>query len=237
MCGTNNFTSFTSVKKITEEFKNPVRTVSINIKRGAPYMAEFTEECQEKLEFWDVHIISKSFMYKQIRRMVNGLVTVACGMCSVEDLRQTLKDPTKVKYLERSFPPWALFLNNVEYYPEDLIYPGPLQELPKEYRTLSKTLEKYLHLQGYTSGIKDKSLDTISVPDSCHVLYNEESAKNNDINSIDKISDSDSLHCVGKALTLNEFSEHISQHGGRNESVLTSSDEIVDSDIQINSNR
>lgn len=66
MCGTNNFTSFTSVKKITEEFKNPVRTVSINVKRGAPYMAGSTEECQDKLEFWDVHIISKSFMYKQV---------------------------------------------------------------------------------------------------------------------------------------------------------------------------
>ncbi|CAC5367574.1 unnamed protein product [Mytilus coruscus] len=237
MCGTNNFTSFTSVKKITEEFKNPVRTVSINIKRGAPYMAGSTEECQEKLEFWDVHIISKSFMFKQIRRMVNGLVTVACGMCSVEDLRQTLNDPThKVKYLERSFPPWALFLNNVEYYPEDLIYPGPLQELQKEYRTLSKILEKYLHLQGYASIIKDKSLDTISVPDSCRVLINkEESTQHNEINSINKICDSDSLHCVEEVLTLNEFSEHISQNVCRNESVLTSSDEIVDSAIQINS--
>ncbi|XP_052083077.1 tRNA pseudouridine synthase-like 1 isoform X1 [Mytilus californianus] len=236
MCGTNNFTSFTSVKKITEEFKNPVRTVSINIKRGAPYMAGSTEECQEKLEFWDVHIISKSFMYKQIRRMVNGLVAVACGKCSVEDLRQTLKDPAhKVKYLERSFPPWALFLNNVEYYPEDLIYPGPLPELQKEYRTLSKTLEKYLHLQGNSDGIKDRTLDTINVPDSCHVLNNEESTKSNENNSINKICDSVSLHCVERALTLNEFSVHISQNVCRNESVLTSNDEIVDSAIQINS--
>lgn len=50
---------------------------------------------------------------------MNGLVAVACDMCSVEDLKQTLKDPAhKVKILERSFPPWALFLNNVEYYPK-----------------------------------------------------------------------------------------------------------------------
>ncbi|CAG2252678.1 unnamed protein product [Mytilus edulis] len=190
MCGTNNFTSFTSVKKITEEFKNPVRTVSINVKRGAPYMAGSTEECQDKLEFWDVHIISKSFMYKQIRRMVNGLVAVACDMCSVEDLKQTLKDPAhKVKILERSFPPWALFLNNVEYYPKDLIYPGPLPQLQKEYRTLSKTLEKYLHLQGYDNDIKDRTRDIINVPDSCSVL-------NNEIYSIGQISDSDSSHCV-----------------------------------------
>ncbi|XP_076085599.1 tRNA pseudouridine synthase-like 1 [Mytilus galloprovincialis] len=236
MCGTNNFTSFTSVKKITEEFKNPVRTVSINVKRGAPFMAGSTEECQEKLEFWDVHIISKSFMYKQIRRMVNGLVAVACDMCSVEDLRQTLKDPAhKVKILERSFPPWALFLNNVEYYPKDLIYPGPLPELQKEYRTMTKTLEKYLHLQGYDNDIKDRTRDTISEPDSCSVLNNEERTNNNEIYFIDQISDSDSVHCVGEDLTLNEFSEHISRNGDKNECVLTHSDEIVDSDIRINS--
>ncbi|XP_063409362.1 tRNA pseudouridine synthase-like 1 isoform X1 [Mytilus trossulus] len=236
MCGTNNFTSFTSVKKIKEEFKNPVRTVSINVKRGAPYMAGSTEECQEKLEFWDVHIISKSFMYKQIRRMVNGLVAVACDMCSVEDLKQTLKDPAhKVKILERSFPPWALFLNNVEYYPKDLIYPGPLPQLQKEYRTLTKTLQKYMHLQGYNNDIRDRTLDTINVPDSFSVPNNEESKKNNEINSIEQISDSDSLHCVGEALTVNEFSECISQSVCSNESVLTSSKEIVDSGIQINS--
>ncbi|CAC5418195.1 unnamed protein product [Mytilus coruscus] len=236
MCGTNNFTSFTSVKKITEEFKNPVRTVSINIKRGAPYMAGSTEECQEKLEFWDVHIISKSFMYKQIRRMVNGLVAVACDMCSVDDLKQTLKDPAhKVKILESSFPPWALFLNNVEYYPKDLIYPGPLPELQNEYRTLSKTLEKYLHLQENSVGIENRTLDTINMPDSCCVLNNADRTNNNESNSLDQISDSDSVHCVGEALTLNEFNEHISEKIGNNESVLTCGDELVDSDIQINS--
>lgn len=100
---------------------------------------------------------------------------------------------------------------------------------------MTKTLEKYLHLQGYANDIKDRTRDIINVPDSCSVLNNEESKKNYEINSIDQISDSDSVHCVGEDLTLNKFSEHISRNGDKNDCVLTHSDEIVDSDIRINS--
>lgn len=47
---------------------------------------------------------------------MSGLAAVASGKCSIEDLKLSLKDPEyKVHGLGQPFPPWGLFLNNVEY--------------------------------------------------------------------------------------------------------------------------
>lgn len=94
------------------------------------------------------------------------------------------------------------------------------------------------HVQGNSDGIKDRILDSINVPDSCSVLNNEERTNNNETNSIDQISDSDSLHCAREDLTFNELTDRSTksvQNVCSNESILTCSDKIEDSDLQINS--
>ena len=71
MCGTHNFLSFTSEKVLKEKEEhgikqNSIKHVNLNIRRSAPFIGDLNKNIQDKLEFWEVHITSKSYMYKQV---------------------------------------------------------------------------------------------------------------------------------------------------------------------------
>ncbi|XP_066190241.1 tRNA pseudouridine synthase-like 1 isoform X2 [Sylvia atricapilla] len=83
-----------------------------------------------ELEFWEVKVKGKAFLYKQVRRMVGALVAVGQGKFSPQRIQELLelKD-------SRAFPPHSmapasgLFLQSVEYSQEDLAPPGAEEEL------------------------------------------------------------------------------------------------------------
>ena len=72
MCGTHDFLSFTSEKVLKEKEalngikQSSIKHVSISIRRSAPFIGDLNKNIQDKVEFWEVHITSKSYMYKQV---------------------------------------------------------------------------------------------------------------------------------------------------------------------------
>ena len=56
--------------------------------------------------------------------MVGGLIKIASGHCSLDDLKRTLADPdnNKIAGFTKPLPPSGLFLTEVEYHPKGKIY-------------------------------------------------------------------------------------------------------------------
>ncbi|XP_035200526.1 tRNA pseudouridine synthase-like 1 isoform X2 [Oxyura jamaicensis] len=73
------------------------------------------------LEFWELKFRSKSFLYRQVRRMVGALVAVGQGKLTPHHIKELLEIKDA-----RAFPPHAmappsgLFLKSVEYNEADL---------------------------------------------------------------------------------------------------------------------
>ncbi|XP_025956432.1 tRNA pseudouridine synthase-like 1 isoform X4 [Dromaius novaehollandiae] len=73
------------------------------------------------LEFWEMEFRSRSFLYRQVRRMVGALVAVGQGKLTPRHIKELLEIKDS-----RAFPPHAmappsgLFLKSVEYNEADL---------------------------------------------------------------------------------------------------------------------
>ncbi|XP_068027465.1 tRNA pseudouridine synthase-like 1 isoform X1 [Anomalospiza imberbis] len=82
------------------------------------------------LEFWEVKVKSRSFLYRQVRRMVGALVAVGQGRLAPAQVRELLelRDPRALPPHAMA-PPAGLFLTRVEYSPADLASPSaPAEE-------------------------------------------------------------------------------------------------------------
>ncbi|XP_050838418.1 tRNA pseudouridine synthase-like 1 isoform X10 [Serinus canaria] len=68
------------------------------------------------LEFWEVRVKSKSFLYRQVRRMVGALVAVGQARLSPAGLQEllALRDPRALPP-SATAPPGGLFLHSVHY--------------------------------------------------------------------------------------------------------------------------
>ncbi|NWS08094.1 PUSL1 protein, partial [Motacilla alba] len=112
LLGTHDFSTFRSLHA---EEQSPVRTLlQLQLQPGPGLLSH--HGLHSGLEFWEVTVKSKSFLYRQVRRMVGALVAVGQGRLSPQQVQQLLelKDP-------RALPPHAmapasgLFLKSVEY--------------------------------------------------------------------------------------------------------------------------
>ncbi|XP_017599557.1 PREDICTED: tRNA pseudouridine synthase-like 1 isoform X2 [Corvus brachyrhynchos] len=126
LLGTHDFSTFRSLSSETP-FQCPVRTLLQLEIQPAP---GFLSHHNRGLEFWEVKFKSRSFLYRQVRRMVGALVAVGQGKLSPQDIQELLE----VKDA-RAFPPHAmappsgLFLKSVEYSQADLAAPSaPAEE-------------------------------------------------------------------------------------------------------------
>ena len=63
MVGTHDYTSFTTIKSLREENKDPIKTVSIEVKLGN----SFLKYHNPGLEIWEIHVTSRSFLFRQVR--------------------------------------------------------------------------------------------------------------------------------------------------------------------------
>ncbi|NXF80338.1 PUSL1 protein, partial [Sclerurus mexicanus] len=114
LLGTHDFSTFRSLNSDTP-FQSPVRTIlQVDIQPSSGFLSHHYEH--RGLEFWEVEVRGRSFVYRQVRRMVGALVAVGQGKLAPHHIKQLLevKDPL-------AFPPNAmapasgLFLKSVEY--------------------------------------------------------------------------------------------------------------------------
>ncbi|NXH14216.1 PUSL1 protein, partial [Bucco capensis] len=114
LLGTHDFSTFRSHNSETA-LQSPIRTIlQVDIQPSAGFLSHHYEH--RGLEFWEVKFRSRSFLYRQVRRMVGSLVAVGQGKLRPQDIKELLelKDA-------RALPPYAmapaagLFLKAVEY--------------------------------------------------------------------------------------------------------------------------
>ncbi|CAK1552621.1 unnamed protein product [Leptosia nina] len=123
--GYHDFTTFKKFDKLFEN-KNNRRTIySIDVRPGRPLVTSYTDNhINNDLEYWEVEIKGRSFVHNQIRRMIGSLIALGAGKININDLKLMLQIPSKHSWLSHvsSSPPDGLYLCNVEYNPQDLIY-------------------------------------------------------------------------------------------------------------------
>ncbi|XP_064252904.1 tRNA pseudouridine synthase-like 1 isoform X2 [Passer domesticus] len=124
--GTHDFSTFRAPQA---EAQGAVRTLQQLQLQPAPGLLG-QHGLHGGLQFWEVRAKSRSFLYRQVRRMVGALVAVGQGRLGPAELQELLqrRDP-------RALPPHAtapargLFLHSVEYSPKAL----PAEMIPAEF--------------------------------------------------------------------------------------------------------
>ncbi|NXD42571.1 PUSL1 protein, partial [Copsychus sechellarum] len=113
LLGTHDFSTFRSPR--SDGAQSPVRTLQqLQLQPGPGLLGQ---HCQHGgLEFWEVKVKSKAFLYRQVRRMVGALVAVGRGRLSPRQVRELLelRDPRALPP-SATAPPAGLFLAAVEY--------------------------------------------------------------------------------------------------------------------------
>ncbi|XP_054147870.1 tRNA pseudouridine synthase-like 1 isoform X2 [Melozone crissalis] len=128
LLGTHDFSTFRSPHPEAAA-QSPVRTLQLlQLQPGHGLLGQ--HHLHRRLEFWEVKVKSKSFLYRQVRRMVGALVAVGQGRLAPGRLQQLLelRDPRALPP-HATAPPEGLFLHSVEYSPTDLAPPSaPAEE-------------------------------------------------------------------------------------------------------------
>lgn len=118
--GTKDFRTF-SAKTISYKPINYVRSLySLTFGKGSPLMP--FDPLSENFEFWEFKCSSKSFVYKQVRRIVSALIAVGTGQITEKDITVMLQVPGHHNFLPnlRAVPSNGLYLTNVGYNQEYL---------------------------------------------------------------------------------------------------------------------
>ncbi|XP_068027466.1 tRNA pseudouridine synthase-like 1 isoform X2 [Anomalospiza imberbis] len=128
LLGTHDFSSFRSLHAEAAA-QSPVRTLQqLQLQPGPGFLEH--HYLHRGLEFWEVKVKSRSFLYRQVRRMVGALVAVGQGRLAPAQVRELLelRDPRALPPHAMA-PPAGLFLTRVEYSPADLASPSaPAEE-------------------------------------------------------------------------------------------------------------
>ncbi|XP_061584613.1 tRNA pseudouridine synthase-like 1 [Cololabis saira] len=118
LVGTHDFSSFRAVNSDIL-FKNPVKKLDVlSIQRGSSFgQAHFHRE----IPFWELTFTSRSFLYKQVRRMTGALVAVGRRLLSVSQMKELLEARDTLAYPQGLVAPaHGLFLTKVHYRESDL---------------------------------------------------------------------------------------------------------------------
>ncbi|XP_074486248.1 tRNA pseudouridine synthase-like 1 isoform X1 [Sebastes fasciatus] len=118
LVGTRDFSSFRAVSS-EMHFKNPVKTLdTISVQPGSSFVHT---HFHRKIPFWELTFTSRSFLYKQVRRMTGALVAVGRGRLSVAQLKDILEARDSLAYPQGlAAPAHGLFLTRVDYREADL---------------------------------------------------------------------------------------------------------------------
>lgn len=122
LVGTHDFSSFRAINS-DMLFKSPVKTLDVvDIQPGSSFAgAHFHRE----IPFWEMKFQSRSFLYKQVRRMTGALVAVGQRRLSVPQLREIMEARDSQIYPHGlAAPAKGLFLARVDYRETDLQMPS-----------------------------------------------------------------------------------------------------------------
>lgn len=118
LVGTHNFSTYRALNSETA-FRNPVKT--LDEARLEPGSAFALRHFHRDIQFWELTFKSRSFLYKQVRRMTGAVVAVGQGRLSVSQIKELLEAQDSKAYPQNlSAPPEGLFLTEVEYNLHDL---------------------------------------------------------------------------------------------------------------------
>ncbi|XP_046881207.1 tRNA pseudouridine synthase-like 1 isoform X2 [Hypomesus transpacificus] len=118
LVGTHNFSSFRALNSETP-FKDPVKTLDLVLLEPGEAFAH--RHFHREIRFWELTFKSRSFLYKQVRRMTGALVAVGQGKLSISQLEKLLEAQDSLAYPQNlTAPPQGLFLTQVEYQQQDL---------------------------------------------------------------------------------------------------------------------
>ncbi|XP_068970132.1 tRNA pseudouridine synthase-like 1 isoform X3 [Bombus flavifrons] len=113
--GTKDFRTF-SGKTISYKPINYVKNLcSLTFEKGSPLMP--FDPLSENFEFWEFKCSSRSFVYKQVRRIVTTLIALGTGKITEKDITVMLQVPGHNNFLPilRTVPANGLYLLNVGY--------------------------------------------------------------------------------------------------------------------------
>ncbi|XP_054881998.1 tRNA pseudouridine synthase-like 1 [Poeciliopsis prolifica] len=120
LVGTHDFSSFRAVNSDLP-FKNPVKTMDVvAIQPGSSFAHS---HFHRRLQFWELTFKSRSFLYKQVRRMTGVLVAAGQGLLSVSQVKQILDARDTLAFPQgMAAPAHGLFLKSVDYKESDLLF-------------------------------------------------------------------------------------------------------------------
>ncbi|XP_059138763.1 tRNA pseudouridine synthase-like 1 [Physella acuta] len=120
LSGIHNFTSFSTNMSHNSYQPHPVKLLTIGVKRGQPLCTPLFHS--KELEFWEIHVQSKSFLYRQVRRLVGAMMLVGKGKMTLEVLQDILENPQSNFDLssQMSVSECGLYLLEVNYDPKVL---------------------------------------------------------------------------------------------------------------------
>ncbi|XP_074536004.1 tRNA pseudouridine synthase-like 1 [Halichoeres trimaculatus] len=118
LVGVHDFSSFRAVSSDLL-LRSPVKKMDVvSIEPGRSFsQSHFHRE----VSFWELTFRSRSFLYKQVRRMTGALVAVGQGQLSVHQMKEILEARDSLAYPQGlGAPARGLFLTRVDYREEDL---------------------------------------------------------------------------------------------------------------------
>ncbi|MEQ2300732.1 hypothetical protein AMECASPLE_028864 [Ameca splendens] len=118
LVGTHDFSSFRALNS-DMPFKSPVKTMDVvAIQPGSSFARS---HFHREMQFWELTFKSRSFLYKQVRRMTGALVAAGQGLLSVSQVKQILDSRDTLAYPQGVVAPaQGLFLKSVDYKESDL---------------------------------------------------------------------------------------------------------------------
>lgn len=121
--GVHDFRTFMSVSRQKSPSRDhPMFTLrkidEINIRPGRTLaVASNAALAADSYDYWDIEIRAKSFLYKQVRRIVGTLLALGCGRIDEKSIYQMLTIPSKNSWDHRVLlaPACGLYLCRVHY--------------------------------------------------------------------------------------------------------------------------
>ncbi|XP_050411869.1 tRNA pseudouridine synthase-like 1 isoform X2 [Patella vulgata] len=164
LSGVHDFSAITVESQRRDGITHPYRNVTIGIRRGDMILQK-EYSLKPDYDVWEMHFKSKSYLYKQIRRMIGCMVAVGRGKFQVEDIKKFLQDP---KHLEdhkiESAPSCGLYLKDVYYKASDLVY-WPNRDVDYEL-FLDEAYQNYYNYSGSQSIKSQKENNAFSDNDT-----------------------------------------------------------------------
>ncbi|XP_031423662.1 tRNA pseudouridine synthase-like 1 [Clupea harengus] len=124
LLGTRDFSTFRSLSS-DAPLKSPVKTLqTAQIQPGVSFASQ---HFSGNFQHWDLTFKSRSFLYRQVRRMAGALVAVGQGKLRLSDIQDLLEARDSLAFPTNLMaPPHGLFLTQVEYQESDLTEGWPL---------------------------------------------------------------------------------------------------------------